>query len=262
MEYLDLANQKAIRVNAMEEAKAYFDEAMGHLDTLPESDVNRQRRISLLVNQGDAFFLLIKMPEYYDLLTRYEPMASGLGNPELLGAFYVGLGRCEYSFGQFDQAIHTLSKAAELAEASGSVEEAGHAYAELEWSHFIRGDFDRVLALKENLLCTMEQRFNLRWYVRGLCAASRAYSHLGRWDEAVEEAQKALKVAEDSSDHSLIAFATWTLSEAHTWRGDLSRGIEYGELAVQKAQTPADKARSQRVLWMGLVQGRRDKQGN
>jgi predicted ATPase len=35
LQYLDLANQKAIRLNAMEEAKAYFDKAMAHLDTLP-----------------------------------------------------------------------------------------------------------------------------------------------------------------------------------------------------------------------------------
>ena len=117
VEYLDLANQKAAKLNAMEEAKAYFDEAMELLDTLPETEENRQRRISLLVNQGIVFLLLFRSPEYYDLLTRYEPMARGLGNPELLGAFYARLGHCEYSFGNFDQAIQTLTKAAELAEA-------------------------------------------------------------------------------------------------------------------------------------------------
>ncbi|NIS69372.1 MAG: guanylate cyclase, partial [Proteobacteria bacterium] len=252
VEYLDLANQKAAKLSAMEEAKAYFDEAMELLDTLPETEVNRQRRISLLPNQVTVFDLLFKLPEYYDLLTRYEPMASGLGNPELLGAFYVGLGRCEYSFGNFDRAIQTLSKAAELAEASGSFEEAGHAYAVLEINHLYRGDYDRVLALKEHALRTMEQRFNLRWYVRALSGASRACSHLGRWDEAVEEAQKAVKVAEEFSDNSLIAFATRTLSMAYTWRGDLARAVEYGELALQKAPTPADKAMGQRALGWAL----------
>jgi predicted ATPase/class 3 adenylate cyclase len=252
VDYLDLANQKAIRVNAIEEAKAYFDEAMAHLDTLRETDVNRQRRISLLVNQGDAFLLLFKSPEYYELLTRYESMASGLDNPKLLGAFYARLGHCEWAFGHFDQAIQRLTKAAELCEAAGNAEDAGYAYAWLEWSHLYRGDYDRVLAVKEGLLRTMEQRFNLRWYVRGLVAASRACICLGRWDEAVEEAQKALKVAEEFSDHSLIAFATWTLSMAYTWRGDLGRAIEYGELALQKASTPADKAWAHRGLGWAL----------
>jgi len=246
--YLDQANQKAAKLNAMGEAKAYFDEAMALLSTLPETEENRQRRISLLVNQATVFFLLLKTPEYYDLLTRYESMAKGLGNQALLGAFYSRMGNCEYSFGHFDQAIQRLTKAAELCEAAGNAEDAGFAYMLLEWSHLFRGDFDRVLALKDDLLRTMEQRFNLLWCVRGLCAASRACICLGRWDEAVEETQKALKVAEEFSDKSLVVFATFTLSMAYTWRGDLGRAVEHGELALQKSPTPADKAFAQRGL--------------
>jgi tetratricopeptide (TPR) repeat protein len=122
----------------------------------------------------------------------------------------------------------------------------------LEWSYLYRGDYDRVLSVKEVLLRTMEQRFNLRWYVRGLVAASRACICLGRWDEAVEEAQKALKAAEEFSDDSLIVFAIWTLSMAYTWKGDLDRASEYGEVALQKAVTPADKAWAQRGLGWAL----------
>jgi tetratricopeptide (TPR) repeat protein len=248
LQYLDLANQKAARLNALKEAKAYFDEAMALLDTLPETEENRQRRISLLVNQWIVFFLLFQSPEYYELLTRYEPTAKELGNPGLLGAFYARLGYCEFSFCNYDQAIQTLTKAAELAEASGNVEEAGYAYVFLEFSHFDRGDFERVLSLKEDVLRTMKQQFNLRWHTYALAIASRAYACLGRWDEAVQEAQKALSVAEEFSDNSLISFVVWNLSIAYIWKGDLTRAIEYGELATQKAPTHADKAWAQRSL--------------
>jgi tetratricopeptide (TPR) repeat protein len=200
LEYLGLANHKAIRLNAMEEAKAYFDEAMALLDALPETEENRKRRISLLVNQWEVILLLLEFPEYYDLLTRYESMASELGSPKLLGSFYA------------------------------------------QWSYLYRGDYDRVLAVKEGFLRTMEQRFNLHLYLRGLVGASRAYIYLGRWNEAVEEAEKALKVAEEASDHSLVAFTAWTLSMAYTWRGDLG----------QKAVTPADKAWTGRGLGWAL----------
>ena len=252
VKYLERANQKAAKLNAMEEAKAYFDEAIELLDTLPETEVNRQRRISLVVKQGMVSFLLFKSPEYYDLLSRYEPMARGLGNPELLGAFYARLGHCEYSFGKYDQAIKTLSKAAEFSEGSGNIEEAGYAYLFLEFSHFDRGDFERALALKEDVLRTMEQHFNLRWHTYALSIASRAYGCLGRWNEAVEEAEMALRVAEEWSDNSLISFVAMNLSIAYTWKGDLDRAVEYGELAVQKAPTPADKAWGQRSLGWAL----------
>ncbi|NIS70087.1 MAG: AAA family ATPase [Proteobacteria bacterium] len=252
VEYLDLANQKAIRLNAMEEAKAYFDEAMEILDALPETEENRQRRISLLVNQGEPFFLLLKYPEYHELLTRLEPMAKELGNSELLGAFYARLGHCEWNFGHFDQAIQRLTLGAELCEAAGNAEDAGFAYTWLEWSYLYKCDYDRVLAVEKDLLRTMKQRFNLHWYVRGLVAASRAYICLGRWDEAVEESQKAIKIAEEFSENSLVVYATWTLSMCYTWKGDLARALEYGERAFQKASTPADKAWVQRGLGWAL----------
>jgi tetratricopeptide (TPR) repeat protein len=261
LQYLDLANQKAAKLNAMEEAKAYFDEAMALLDTLPETDVNRQRRISLLLNQGIVFFLLFKSPEYYDLLTRYEPTEREFGNPELWGTFCGRLGECEFYFGNYDQAIHTLGKAAELCQGAGNVEEAGSAYAYLSWSHFDRGNFERVLALKEDVLRTMEHQFNLRFHTYALSVASRAYACLGRWDEAVEEAQKALSVAQEFSDNSLISFVAWNFSIAYTWKGDLARAVEYGELAVQKAPTYADKAWAQRSLGWALCRSGETKRG-
>jgi tetratricopeptide (TPR) repeat protein len=252
--YLDLANQKAIRLYAMEEAKAYFDKAMAHLDPLPESKETRQQRISLLVSQGEVFLLLGKISEYYDLLTCYEPMTAELGNQALIGAFYSRTGYCDFEFGHFDQGIKRLTKAAELCEAAGNLEDAGYAYTWLGWNHLFAGHYDQVLAVKEELLRTMQQQFNPRWYVMGLCAASRACICLGRWDEAVEEAEKALKAAEESSDNSLVVFTVWTLSMAYTWRGDPGRGVEYGELALQKAVTPADKAWAQRGLGWALCQ--------
>jgi len=261
VEYLDQANQKAAKLNAVEEAKAYFDKAMEILGTMPETDVNRQRRISLLVNQGTVFLLLFRSPEYYDLLTHYEPMARGLGNPELLGAFYARLGYCEWSFGSFDNAIQTLTKAAELAEASGNTEDAGYAYVWLGWNHLDSGDFERALALKADVFRTMKQRFNLRLHTYALSIASRACSYLGRWDSAVEEGQKALGVAEDSSDNSLITFAAWNLSIAYNWKGDSDMAIKYGELAVQKAPTPGDKAFGQRSLGWAWCRAGEPKRG-
>ena len=246
--YIDLANRKAVKINAMEEAKAYFEEAMGILDSLPETEENRQRRISVLVNQRSPFFLLLKTPEYYDLLTRFEPIAVGLENPGLLGALYARMGDCEFSFGNYDQAIRTLTKATELAEVSGNIEEAGFAYLRLEWSHFMRGDFDRVLALKKDILRTMEKQFNFQVYAYGLSIVCRACSYIGRWKEALIEGREALRVAEEFSDNSLISWSAWHLSIAYTWQGDLARGIEYGKMAVEKAPTPADKAWAQRTL--------------
>ena len=248
VEYLDLANRKAAKANAMEEAKHYFDEAMVLLDTLPETEVNRRRRITLLVNQVMVMVLLGKFSEYYDLLTRYEAMVVGLGHPGLLGAFYARLGWCVWCFGHFDQAIHTLTKAADLCEAAENADDAGQAYLMWEWSHLFKGDYDQSLALKDQVLRVMEQQFNFRWYMWAVDGASIAYTWLGRWEQAWEEGHKGLRTGEEFADNSVIAFAAHVLSMTYTSKGDLVRALEYGELAVQKAPTPADKAWAQAAL--------------
>jgi class 3 adenylate cyclase/tetratricopeptide (TPR) repeat protein len=245
VEYLDGAGQKAAKANAMEEAKRYFDEAMNRLDTLSDNEVNRRRRISLLVNYVGMFLLLFKFSEYYELLTRYKPLAVELGDRGLLGALYARMGWCEFMSGYLDKAIRTLNQAAELCEAAGNVEDAGQAYCSWQWADFFRGGYDQVLVLKEKVLRKMERRFNLSWYMWSLLAASWAYTMLGRWDEAVEEGQKGLRVGEEFSDNSTITSAAWVLSLAHNFRGDLVRALEWADLAAQKAPTPVDKTWAQ-----------------
>jgi len=261
VEYLNVANQKAIRASAMEEAKNYFDECMRLLDALPDNNESQERRISLLVNQWFVFQLLLKVPEHYALLIRHESLAVRVGNPALLGTFYVCLGHCEFTFGTFDDAIQTLNKAAQLCEAAGNAEDAGFAYMYLQWSHVFRGDYGRVLALKEDALGKIDQRFVLHRRVRVLTACSWALSDLGRWDEAVEVGEEALTVAKEFLDNSQISLAAWIIAKAYIFKGDLGQAIQYIELAVQKARTPADKMWSRGMLsWARCRAGEPDKE--
>jgi hypothetical protein len=152
---------------------------MTHLDALPDTPVNRQRRITLLVNQGVVMVLLFRLPEYADLLTRYEPMALALDNPGLVGAFQGRIGICRWSFGDFDLAIPILTQAASLCEAAGNAEDAGQAYCHLLWSHWCKANYDQVFDTRDAFLRTIEGGFNLRWYIFVLTGASLAYADLG-----------------------------------------------------------------------------------
>jgi tetratricopeptide (TPR) repeat protein len=257
VEYLDLANQKAAKANAMAEAYAYFTEAMQLLDTLPVTTYNQQRRIALLVNQGILMVLLGKLPEYYDLLIRYQAMAEGLNKPEILGVFHVRLGWCEWCFGAFDQAIPTLTQAAELCETAGNADEAGLAYVLWEWGRLYQGDYAPTLALRDRALQALEQRFHHRWYMWARAGAALAHAWSGRWEQAVAEAQQGLRVGEEFADPSVISFAAHVLSMVYTAQGDLSQALAYGELALQHAPTPGDQAWAQAVLaWVWCRTGK------
>ncbi len=252
LEYLDLANQKAYQISAMEEAKAYFHKIMNLLDTLPDTKENKERRISLLVKQSWVFTLLFTKTEYYDLLTRYKAMAVELGDQEILGGFYVRLGSCEGWHGKLDKSVQTLTKAIELCEASGNIEGARYAYLNLIESHLYLGDFDQILTLGEKAFKILDSTFDPYSYVYTVSQISYVYSYISCWDRAIEEGQKALSIAKRLSNNDLISFASFNIVYAYIQKGDLPRAIEYGELAVEKAPTPAEMVFSQAPLGWAL----------
>jgi tetratricopeptide (TPR) repeat protein len=179
----------------------------------------------------------------------------------LLGAFYARLGQCEYSIGHYDQAIHTLTKAIKLCKEAGNLEDLGYAYGFLVTIHLDLSDYDKIFSSKEDALLIFEQKFDPRWYVHTLSIASRACSSLGRWAEAAKIGKKALSVAEEYTDNSLITFASWNISINYGWEFDIVRAIEYGELAIEKAQTHGDMAWAQRSLGWALCRAGKHKKG-
>ncbi len=62
----------------MVEAKGHFVEAMRLLDTLPDTEANRRRRVTLLVNQILVFLRLFQLGE---LLRAPDPLRTGRGRP-------------------------------------------------------------------------------------------------------------------------------------------------------------------------------------
>jgi class 3 adenylate cyclase/tetratricopeptide (TPR) repeat protein len=250
--YLELSNQKAQKIVALVEAKAYFEEALAHLKSLPKTEENRERLVSLLVRQDILFEQLFEFKDYHDLLTGFESMVVRLGNPKLMGAYFLRMGGCEHHLGSTDQAIHNLTKAAKLCESNGNAEHAGEAYTFLVWAHTVKGEYIQALAFKDDALRMIGQWFNPRNLVRGLCAATWAYAGLGRWDEAIGDGEKAMKVAEEYSLNDFICLAAAFLSLTYTHKGDYDKALENGELAVQKAPTPFVKALGQRALGLAL----------
>jgi tetratricopeptide (TPR) repeat protein len=261
LEYLNLTNQKAIQVCAMVEAKAYFEKIMDLLDGLSESAEHKERRISLLVRQGPVFELLLKYPEYFALLIRYEPTAVELGNQGLLGRLYASLGNCEYWFGKLGKSIQTFTKAIELCETPGNAEYALDAYRNLLWSCWFLGDFNLNLTFGEKALKILDSNFDPLKYVHMVSVTSFAYSFLGRWDRAVEESQKARSIAEEYSNNSLISFTLFSIAVAYIQKGDLAQAVKYGKLSVEKASTPADCVYSQSFLAWALCRAGELKKG-
>jgi class 3 adenylate cyclase/tetratricopeptide (TPR) repeat protein len=248
LEYLVLANRKTAQVCAINEAREYFDEIMNILDKLPDNRKNKELRINLLVNQAYVFELLWEYPKYHGFLSSYEAVAVELENQDLTGKFYARLGHCEFWNGKMDKTIQASTRAIELFKATGNFENAVYAYANLVLSYWCLGDYGLALKHGEMVIRMLDTAYDPFRYVWTLSEISLVYSCLGRWDSAVENCQKALGIAEEYSNNSLISFAAWCISVVYSRKGDLPRAVEYGNLAFEKASTPSDRILSQAAL--------------
>ena len=257
IKFLYSACQKAIQFNAMNEAMAYFEEAMKLLDCMPDTEKNQKLRISLIVNQWPAFLMLFRFSEQYDLLNLYEPVAINLNDRELLGEFYNRKGHIEWWFGDFDRSIENRGKGHEIFRATENIKGTANTCIGLQWNYLFKGDYDKVFTLRDDTLNLMEIQFAPYEYVYAVLGASYAYTALGRWDEALEEANNGLRIAEKFSDNSLFAVAALHVCRVYIMKGDIDKAIEYGEMALQNAPTPGDQTWAQTVLaWAWSLSGK------
>jgi class 3 adenylate cyclase/tetratricopeptide (TPR) repeat protein len=252
VQYLYLANQKAAKLNAIEAAKAYFDEAMTLLDILPDTKKNKELRITLLLNQAYVFELLWEYPKYHEFLKIYETVAVQLANQDLMGKFYTRVGHCEWWNGEIDKAIDTSNKAIELFEATGNFENAVYAYANLVLSYWFLGDYSLALNHGEKVIRMLDSAYDPFRYVWTISEISLIHSCLGHWDKAVDNCQKALSIAKEYSNNSLISFSAWVISVIYSRKGELDRAVEYGNLAFDRAPTTNDRILSQGALGWAL----------
>jgi tetratricopeptide (TPR) repeat protein len=248
VEYLHRANQKACRLNAMAEAKGHFVEAMRFLDALPDTEANRRRRVGLLVKQGLVFSRLFQLVEHYADLTHFEPIATGLGDPSLLGAYYGSMAWYEYGLGRFQQAIDRATRATELCEAAENAEGAALVYMVLGWSYLATDEYEQVLTLESSVERARERRLNFSWYTLSLGAMSLACSVLGLFERATEFAEKELRIAEEFADRSLISHSLWVMALRYIVQGDSRRALEAAERSVHLAPTPADRSWAEGTL--------------
>jgi class 3 adenylate cyclase/tetratricopeptide (TPR) repeat protein len=236
-EYLILANRKAAQRNAMEEAIEYFYQALRVLETLADSEHNRQRRLRLVFDQTGEFHFLHRHQEYHELILRHAALAESAGQPELLGAFYARLGHRQWTSNQLRQCVPTLVRGAELCDESGNLIDAAGAYAILAWAHLRLGEYELVGTCRDRALHRLQQTFDPVWYSFARAAMVLRYAHCGRWGEAIDEAREAIDEGRARGDRAIVAFNTGWMAYAYMEQGDWARARENAELALREAPT-------------------------
>jgi len=234
-DYLELANRKAASRHGMEEALGYFYEAIAILESLPDSEENRRRRLVLVFDQTGEFHWLHRHDEFHELLLRHEPLALELGDPAVLGALYGRLSHRQLVFGLYEQARDTAEKALDLCERGGNGEDSALSLALVAWTNMMLGDYDRAQAYYRRARKQLEASFHPMWYMYVEVGAAIAYLMAGRWDEALRPIEDAAAKGAERSDNGIVSFATafgsWVFLEKRDWASALEHANAAKEIA-------------------------------
>ena len=115
------------------------------------------------------------------------------------------------------------------------------AYVTTIYSYVWTCDYDKLHALKNDVLHLLDKKFNLLLYVHAYCAMAFSFFTRGQFDKAAEAGHKALKMAEKFADNSLISLSYNQISGPYILKGDTAQAQKYAQLAISKAPTPRDE---------------------
>jgi class 3 adenylate cyclase/tetratricopeptide (TPR) repeat protein len=239
VEFLVLANRKAVRSNAVAEAYQSLTRAFELLQRLPATPEHQATYVSLLCENVIVYQLLFRYEEYYGRLREALPVAAAV-SPELEGMILNRLAHMEWAFCDLPASRSNTARAVTIWAHEDRPEELAYALMIQGYVQLVAGEFEEIARTERLALDALERGFNLRWCVWTLSFASLGYSWMGRLAEAVERGERALAVAEEYDDASLVCFGAWVLGLAHACRGDLARALELGSRSVAVAPTPSD----------------------
>lgn len=237
IDFLELANGKAFASHAMAEAKGFFSEALKLLEGQPDTEENRRRRVVLVLKEFPVFHFSHGHQEYFELMTRHEPIVDALGDPGLRGSFLAQLGHRLWVFREYERARKMLTESAELCDAAGNAADAAHAYLILEWCDLLTGDYLGVERMRERALERLRDVPVPLLYMFCDVGLSLAHAFRGRWQDAVRTAQDGFKRGEQLSDDGMMAFCNAFTSYVYICQGDWDRAIDLAQGALAKAPT-------------------------
>jgi len=241
--YLRQAGLRAIARAANGEAIGHLEEALGALRRLPDSRATTELTIDVRLDLRNALLSLgdrVRMGEH---LYEAEVLARKLGTAHRLARIVTfSVIQC-LDTGDYTKALELGPEALSIARSLGDRSIEVLATTFLGLTHAARGEFREAATLLErNVALDGELRYERFGAPAIQSALSGAYlanmlSQLGRFDEAIEQAEAAVRIAETADHPYTLHFGLIPLGLAYLRRGDPPRAIRVLERALNVCRT-------------------------
>jgi class 3 adenylate cyclase/tetratricopeptide (TPR) repeat protein len=243
--YLRQAGNKSMGRSALQDARAWYEQALSVLDTLPESQSTLDQACEIHLELRPVLFQLAEVRTALEHLRNAEVLAERLNDDRRRGQVCAIMTNIHSLLGELDEACASGVRSLEIARRLGDLRLRILTTGFLEQAHYNRGDYARVVELAtENLsvlpadwayesfvgLSTPVSVVDRSWLVRSL-------AQLGRFAEAAEHADEMIRIADTTHQVHSVGLAYYTGGTRYLLQGDWGQArskLEHGIAVIRK----------------------------
>jgi class 3 adenylate cyclase/tetratricopeptide (TPR) repeat protein len=243
--YLRQAGVKAAARSALLDARAWFEQALGILAALAESQSTLEQGFEIRLKLGAVLVRLGETRRRLELMHEAETLAERLNDDRRRGRVYVTLTNTHALLGELDEALVAGARALEIAARLGDLRLRILATTYLAQTHQFRGDFERAVELATDSLAMLPADwacetfgnspipisvYNRMWVVHSL-------AELGRFAEAAPHEAELLRLAGPTQHAFTVGEAHNAAGMLHLRKGDWATARSELELSIAAYRT-------------------------
>ena len=241
--YLRQAGVKAAARLALPDARAWFEQALEVLASLPESPPTLEQAFDIRLELRPVLLQFGEGRRMLERLREAETLAERLNDDHRRGRVCAFMTGTHSVLGELDEALVTGNRGLEIARSLGDLRLRILATTYLEMAHYCRGEYERAVELATNNLAVLPADWVYEDF--GIAAPPSVYdrawlvqslAELGRFAEAAEPQAEALRLAEPTHHRFTVGLANRAARTLHLLKGDWAkaRSLFEHEIAVAR----------------------------
>ena len=260
--YLWQAGQKAAARSALSDARIWFEQALGVLDRLPETEATLERSFEIRLELRHMLLQLGEVRRGLENLREAGALAEQLNDDHRRGRVCSASIHLHTVLGELDEALRTGTRALEFTASLDDLKLHIQATSYLAQVHYERAEYPQAIELTTANLAKLptgwaHEFFELpspaSVYNRFWLVAS--FTQLGRFAEAIQYGAEMLQLTELMQAPFTVGGAHLIMATVHSFKGDWARALPLNEQAIALFRTrnvalllPGVIATSARVL--------------
>jgi class 3 adenylate cyclase/tetratricopeptide (TPR) repeat protein len=240
--YLRQAGNKAAARSAGQDAKAWFEQALGALERLPESQSTLEQAFEIRLELRQVLAQLSEFRATLERLREAETLAERLNDEHRIARVSAFMTNIYSLLEETDEALVTGTRAVAVAARLGNLRLRILATTYLAQTYYIRGEYKRVIELATDNLTALPgdwvreffginappSVFDRTWLILGL-------AQLGRFAQAAEHEAEAIRLAESMHHAPTTAIAYRAAATLHLIKGDWAKARSRIETGIDVA---------------------------